>query len=487
MVSKLNIAQSEAILEPSGGEGHFIDAILRAGFKGSIDTFEISRTAFDTLSQKFIEDNVNINFSNTLWDEKLDEVASSGGKYDGIVGNPPYGAWLEPAERVGLKAKYDGIYSRETYSLFLYRCLSLLRPGGTLCFIIPDTFLFLHNHTKLRKTLFKEFLISEILIFPSKLFPGIAFGYSNLSIITIQKPVAHVSPVENTLIVKKGFRDSKEFQDEDTPHHVKVQSVLQKDVLQTVGTQLILDPSIKGFDLESMGKLGDIADCVTGIYTGDNTRFIGVLESGIKGGKNYSQVPKDQVDFNFDSLTPLKNGKKFIPILKGSSTSRFVRDSNPWVVQWDEEAHCHYSQNKKARFQNSKYYFRKGIAVPMVKSKNIRVTEFQGLVFDQSIVGIFPIENKYHSFILAFLNTKLATKLIHMINPTANNSANYLKRIPIPMPQDSDLLFISQLVSTLRANVDDDAALNTIEEYFENKFGLRPDNPAEQSALATGS
>ncbi|WP_449674017.1 Eco57I restriction-modification methylase domain-containing protein [Eggerthellaceae bacterium PR-HUZ602407-17] len=28
---------------------------------------------------------------------------------------------------------------KETYTLFLYRCLSLLQNEGKLCFIIPDT------------------------------------------------------------------------------------------------------------------------------------------------------------------------------------------------------------------------------------------------------------------------------------------------------------------------------------------------------------
>ena len=41
--------------------------------------------------------------------------------------------------------------------------------------------------------------------------------------------------------------------------------------------------------------LGDIADVVTGFYTGDNKRFIRVLNSKIKGAKGYTSVNEEQI------------------------------------------------------------------------------------------------------------------------------------------------------------------------------------------------
>ena len=53
-------------------------------------------------------------------------------------------------------------------------------------------------------------------------------------------------------------------------------------------------------------------------------------------------------------------------------------------------------------------------------------------VFDQSIVGIFPKNNDDLYYLLALLNSSIVNEIIHNINPSVNNSANYLKRIPIP-------------------------------------------------------
>lgn len=47
--------------------------------------------------------------------------------------------------------------------------------------------MFLNSHKKFRKILLENYVVEEIAIFPSKWFPGISFGYSNLSIITIKR------------------------------------------------------------------------------------------------------------------------------------------------------------------------------------------------------------------------------------------------------------------------------------------------------------
>ena len=52
-------------------------------------------------------------------------------------------------------------------------------------------------------------------------------------------------------------------------------------------------------------------------------------------------------------------------------------------------------------------------------------------------------------FLLGFLNTDLATRLTMAINPTANNSANYLKRLPIVIPQQNEIERANELVNAI--------------------------------------
>ena len=78
-------------------------------------------------------------------------------------------------------------------------------------------------------------------------------------------------------------------------------------------------------------------------------------------------------------------------------------------------------------------------------------------VFDQSIVGIFPKDSSRLYYLLALMNSSTINDLIHAINPTANNSSNYIKQLPYIEPA-ADILEIVikkvQKVITFEQNAD---------------------------------
>ena len=88
----------------------------------------------------------------------------------------------------------------------------------------------------------------------------------------------------------------------------------------------------------------------------------------------------------------------------------------------------------------------------MVKSSSIKAFLLENRVFDQSIVGIFPKDNSRLYYILAIMNSDVVNNLIHTINPTANNSANYVKQIPYVEPEQKVIDLISSKVRTIIYN-----------------------------------
>ena len=70
-------------------------------------------------------------------------------------------------------------------------------------------------------------------------------------------------------------------------------------------------------------------------------------------------------------------------------------------------------------------------------------------VFDQSIVGIFPKNQDYLYYILALMNSDIINEFIHTINPTANNSSNYIKQIPFIEPDLKRKSIIDSLVQKI--------------------------------------
>lgn len=290
MVRKLGLFSGDTILEPSAGEGVFIDAVLNQNKNVSIEALEINPDATAFLKSKYKNSqNVKIRLTDTLLDEQLDLIAensifSTTASYDKVIGNPPYGAWQDYDKRSLLKKKYLGHYVKETYTLFLLRCLSVLKDKGRLSFIIPDTFLFLNMHSRLREIILKTSKIEEIVIFPSKFFPGVSFGYSNLSIITLQRTSTNEA-LTNSVRIIKGLTDPRDLTRilDNNTDNLQVHYLRQMEILEAPQHRFIITAEKTSFILvNSKATLGEIADIVTGFYTGDNRTFIRAAEIEVK-------------------------------------------------------------------------------------------------------------------------------------------------------------------------------------------------------------
>ncbi|KKT18839.1 MAG: hypothetical protein UW03_C0029G0001, partial [Candidatus Peregrinibacteria bacterium GW2011_GWA2_43_8] len=66
----------------------------------------------------------------------------------------------------------------------------------------------------------------------------------------------------------------------------------------------------------------------------------------------------------------------------------------------------------------------------MISSSQITAALIENRLFDQSIVGLFSKDKGLIFVLLAFFNSPTCNKLIRTINPSANNPANYIKKIP---------------------------------------------------------
>jgi hypothetical protein len=474
MINKLGVKPNSSVLEPCAGDGVFIEALLQNGENITIDAFELDPEEAKKLKDNFrAYTNVSIKNEDTLLYKEFIR-GHFNNKYDFIIANPPYGAWQDYEKRKKLKLIYPKLYIKETYSTFLFLCLSLLKDRGKLVFITPDTYLNLHTHTYLRKFILQNALVEEISIFPSTFFPGVNFGYSKLSIITLTKSSNNISIFNNKIKIIDRFKDPIELIKSN--NNTRITFVNQGDILKNENYAFIysddeyLDKLLK----YASTRIGDITNCVTGIYTGDDKEFIKVSSHSIKNGKNYDIISDDELynkNVNPD-LIGFNNNPSFIPIIKGGNTRYTKKDL--WYINWSKEAVSFYKTNKKSRFQNSQYYFKQGIAVPMVSSHSVTGALINYRIFDQSIVGIFPKDNDMLLFLLAFFNTQICTKLLRLINPSANNSANYVKKIPIIIPNYNTITRINKLIEIILSkkeqNGDSSFAENELDNIFNSIF-----------------
>ena len=104
------------------------------------------------------------------WEAEFPEAMAAGG-FDGVIGNPPYGASLSVSETEYLLSSYPlQQYQLDTYLLFIERALQLLREEGGLGMIIPNTWLLNLQSNNIRERLFNCTKISAIVHYRSRVF-----------------------------------------------------------------------------------------------------------------------------------------------------------------------------------------------------------------------------------------------------------------------------------------------------------------------------
>jgi adenine-specific DNA-methyltransferase len=457
MVGKLLLNPSDKIFEPCGGDGVFVDAILDANESANIDICELNPTSIAVLQNKFSNfQNVTIRECDTLLDNDLSFNSNFGGCYDKIIANPPYGAWQDLEKRAVLKKMYPDLYAKESYALFLFRCIELLKEDGILSFIIPDTFLNLHMHKAIRRHILTKTKIVELSLFPSSFFPGVNFGYANLSIITLIKKNNQMECLSNRFNVLTNFSNVDQLA-EVKKEELKVYSFSQQEIFSNPDYAFLIsdNSSVSKAINEVTLKVGDIANCVTGFYSGDDKTYLQVNSADLKNGKNYGLVDPNKINREYTSASNILEGfdgeKYFLPIVKGGNIKYLKPEA--WFMNWSKAAVSHYKKDKKARFQNPQYYFKFGIGVPMISSSSITASLIENKLFDQSIVGIFPKDENLTYYLLAFFNSPTCNKLVRTINPSANNPANYIKKIPFIPPTEEQKQFINSTVQRILESI----------------------------------
>ncbi|MGY5876129.1 MAG: Eco57I restriction-modification methylase domain-containing protein [Candidatus Thorarchaeota archaeon] len=102
------------------------------------------------------------------WHEYFKKVFEFTGGFDVILGNPPYGNILSGEERESIAAnfEYDVHLGRNgtwnTSALFIVRAQELLRDGGYLGFLVPNSVIRVKQFSKTREFLLNEMSLWEI-------------------------------------------------------------------------------------------------------------------------------------------------------------------------------------------------------------------------------------------------------------------------------------------------------------------------------------
>ncbi|MBU0702056.1 Eco57I restriction-modification methylase domain-containing protein [bacterium] len=130
-----------------------------------------------------------------LWRLHFSEVFQEKGGFDVVIGNPPYGTEISaPEKQVFLRQYHHQDYQLDSYLLFMERGFDLLHTAAVLAFIIPNTWLINLKLRKIRRFLFGQQSVREIVHYSRKVFAATV----DTEVVIISKEI----PTNNRVLVR---------------------------------------------------------------------------------------------------------------------------------------------------------------------------------------------------------------------------------------------------------------------------------------------
>ena len=382
------------------------------------------------------------------------------GGFDIVIGNPPYGVSIKGEYRKEVVRCLGNVPDYEIYYYFIQAGRNLLVDNGTICYIIPNTWLFNTYARRFRETVLEKWNVIEILDCTKfKIFDATVLN----SIITWQK-----SP----LTIKRetvGYRKtagSKSFEELIT---VPREQMNKKDVLlmnQNWGLAFSLDNLTVG-----------IVNRITQSEITIEKVFPEISQGLIAYDKYRGQSDKIIKSRAYHSFEYREGWKKW---LWGEDVKRFV-------LSWNGQEYIDYCTGI-ANPRHPKFFTGKRLLVREITNPSIHATiTCEELYNDPAIIivkdnNLYPIE-----VVLAILNSKLATFYHFNHSPKATKGAfpkilvQDIKDFPLPAVTESSKQIIIELVDKILSAKKDNPQANTgaweteIDKLVYELYGLTED------------
>lgn len=204
--------QSARILEPSAGDGVFIDSLLRLDFRGRAFAVELLQEEGMKIVQRVNEQSNYSIFLEDFYDYYERFRETSGKKYDAVIGNPPYirYQYLTEEQRSYQSdiLKNNGIKPNKlinAWMAFTVASVEMLKEGGKIAFVLPTDLLQVTYAKQLRQFLFENL--------------------SHLTIVTFQDQV--FDSIQQDVVLLMGKKRTKNIKD----HYLRVLNVESRDSL----------------------------------------------------------------------------------------------------------------------------------------------------------------------------------------------------------------------------------------------------------------
>lgn len=382
------------------------------------------------------------------------EVFHGNSGFDVVIANPPYGARFSASERESFLRQYrHQDYQLDSYLLFLERGFDLLHTAGVLAFIIPNPWLTNLKLRKIRRFLFGQQTVRQIVHYARKVFDA-----------TVDTEVVIVSkeaPQDNRVWVRvvagadssvDRFVEQRKWAALDgEPVNIFTDSH-QEAVIEKLRTGTVL--------------LKDVCDVTVGMKP-------------YQVGKGIPKQTRSVVEGRpFDSTS--RKDKTYRPLLRG-------RDIDRYVNKWDGRRWIKYGAHLAEPRPSAKFDAPLKIVIRQTGDSLVATLDNSQFVCMNNMHTIVQRDKTYDlRFILGLLNSRLLNYYFQWLNPEkgealAEVKKEHVENLVIKKPSEKQSDTVIRIVDRILAAKEREPAADTtkLEREIDNVvytlYELTPD------------
>ena len=335
------------------------------------------------------------------WRFEFPEVLNEDGAFVGfdvVIGNPPYGAKLSEDEKDWLRNKFSNQdYQLDTYLLFIEQAYTLMRNNSEFTFIIPNTWLTNLKFKKIRKFIFENTFVHEIVHYNKAVFEEAVVDTEILFFKKIKQA--------NQSVIIKVARDLNHYLTSTTSQS---NWILNQGI--PVNINISENESLIKSKLENYPPLGEYVNIVVGLKP-------------YQKGKGKPKQTEEQVKGRvFDTTTKLS--KDYYKLLRGSDINKYTTNwkSGVWLKYGDHIAEPRYTAN---------FFNDEKIVIRQTSDKLIATIDTEKFLCMNNlhVITCFKDDQEVSlKFILGLINSKLLDFYYTLLNPEKGEALAEVKK-----------------------------------------------------------
>lgn len=412
-----NIYSGKKVLDPCCGTGNFLlqlpeDIPFEYIYANDTDELSVKITRINLAIKHGIK-NQEALYAHVTNEDYLNHHFS--GKFDYIIGNPPWGYEYSEDEKSFLRNKFTSAVGTniESYDVFIEQATQDLSWNGVLSFVLPEALLNVKTHTPIRKVLIQRCTFQYLN------FLGNVFDKVQCPCIIFQ---VQITKSQGSCVGLEVFDGQRNF-------------IIRKDrdISADCFSFLTTDDE---YDL-----LNKIGDCNGKCYLANNATFA----LGIVTGNNKEYVSPIKSDLNE-------------PVLKGANICKYTFNIPDNYIVFRPESFQQIAPTEYYRAPEKLLY--RFICNQLVFAYD----DHQTLSLNSCNLVIPRIEGLSVKYILAILNSRIAQYYFKKIFNSVKVLRSHIEQIPIPCVTKERQKELLSYVEILLTAQDKEKIINTYNE-----------------------